>query len=41
MASWAVVPQPIGPTINAKTPNVATICAGTSVSATFNAGSGE
>ena len=35
-----VVPQPIGPTLNAKTPNLASVCIGTDVSATFNSGSG-
>ncbi|WP_028526985.1 right-handed parallel beta-helix repeat-containing protein [Runella limosa] len=32
--------QPIGPTSNTKMPNVAAVCFGTGVSATFNAGSG-
>ncbi len=40
LASWAVVAQPTGPTLNTKTPNLGTICSGTGVSATFNAGSG-
>ena len=40
LASWTVNPQPSAPTINVKTPNLATVCAGTLVSATFNAGSG-
>ena len=40
LASWTVNAQPIGPTLNVKTPNLATVCAGTLVSATFNAGSG-
>jgi hypothetical protein len=35
-----VVSQPIGPTLNVKTPNLASVCAGTDVSATFIAGSG-
>ena len=40
LASWNVNLQPSGPTLNTKTPNLATVCAGTLVSATFNAGSG-
>jgi hypothetical protein len=40
LASWNVVAQPVGPTLLLKTPNLATICTGTAVSATFNAGSG-
>lgn len=32
--------QPVGPTINVKTPNLASVCEGANVSATFNAGSG-
>jgi hypothetical protein len=40
LASWSVSPQPVGPTLLAKTPNVSAICFGTGVSATFNAGSG-
>jgi hypothetical protein len=40
LASWSVVAQPTGPTLNAKTPNLASICEGTGVSATFTAGSG-
>jgi len=35
-----VVPQPIGPTLDVKTPNLASVCIGTDVSATFIAGSG-
>ncbi len=35
-----VVSQPIGPTLNVKTPNLASVCEGTNVSATFLAGSG-
>ena len=35
-----VVSQPIGPTLNVKTPNLASVCDGTDVSATFIAGSG-
>ena len=35
-----VMPQPIGPTLAAKTPNLASVCVGTDVSATFTAGSG-
>ncbi|MBN2213010.1 MAG: hypothetical protein JW723_02095, partial [Bacteroidales bacterium] len=34
------VPQPVGPTLSAKTPDLATVCEGTGVSATFNAGTG-
>jgi hypothetical protein len=40
LAPWNVVAQPVGPTLLLKTPNLATICTGTAVSATFNAGSG-
>ncbi|QQR97683.1 MAG: T9SS type A sorting domain-containing protein [Sphingobacteriales bacterium] len=40
IASWAVYPQIVAPTLNVKTPNVANICEGTNVSATINAGSG-
>ena len=40
LASWTVNPQPVGPTLNAKTPNLATVCDGQTVSATFTAGSG-
>ncbi len=40
LASWTVNPQPTGPTLNLKTPNLATVCDGQTVSATFNAGSG-
>jgi len=36
----SVVAQPTGPTLDVKSPNVASVCTGTSVSATFNAGSG-
>jgi hypothetical protein len=35
-----VIPAPVGPTLLAKTPDVASVCAGTLVSATFNPGSG-
>ena len=35
-----VNPQPVGPTLNTKTPNLADACSGTMVSATFNAGTG-
>ncbi|MFN8349189.1 MAG: FG-GAP-like repeat-containing protein [Spirosomataceae bacterium] len=35
-----VNPQPVGPTLNTKTPNIASVCFGTAVSATFNPGSG-
>ena len=40
LASWTVNPQPVGPTLNAKTPNLATVCDGQTVSATFTAGTG-
>jgi hypothetical protein len=40
LASWAVVAQPVGPTLNVKTPNIATVCTGTNVKATFTAGTG-
>ena len=35
-----VVPDPINPTLNTKTPNQTDVCAGTNLSATFNSGSG-
>ncbi len=35
-----IVQQPIGPTLNIKTPNLASVCDGADVSATFIAGSG-
>jgi hypothetical protein len=38
--SVTVVSQPTGPTLNVKTPNLASVCDGTNVSATFTAGSG-
>jgi len=38
--SVTVVSQPTGPTLNVKTPNLASVCDGTNVSATFIAGSG-
>jgi len=40
LASWSVVAQPSGPTLNTKTPDLATVCDGQTVSATFNAGAG-
>ena len=40
LASWTVVAQPVGPTVNVISPNLSEICNGQSVSATFNAGSG-
>ena len=40
LASWTINPQPAGPTLNVKTPNIATVCDGTLVNATFNAGTG-
>ena len=40
LASWSVVAQPTGPALLAKTPDLASVCTGTGVSATFNAGSG-
>lgn len=40
LASWAVVAQPVGPTLLAKSPDLTMVCEGQSVSATFNAGSG-
>jgi hypothetical protein len=36
----SVVNQPIGPVLNVKSPNVASVCDGTGVSATFTAGTG-
>ena len=38
--TWNTVPQPVGPTLNTKTPNQAAVCDGQLVSATFNPGSG-
>jgi hypothetical protein len=38
--TWTITGQPVGPTLNTKTPSTDEICAGTGVSATFNAGSG-
>jgi hypothetical protein len=35
----SVVPDPISPTLNTKTPNENDVCSGTNVSATFNSGS--
>ena len=35
-----VVPDPINPTLNTKTPNQTDVCAGTNLLATFNSGSG-
>jgi len=35
-----VVNQPVGPVLNVKSPNVASVCDGTNVSATFTAGTG-
>jgi hypothetical protein len=35
-----VVPDPVNPTLNTKTPNQIDVCAGTNLSATFNAGTG-
>lgn len=35
-----VLPAPVGPTLLVKTPDVASVCAGTLVSATFNPGTG-
>ncbi len=35
-----VEPEPVGPTLDEKTPNLASVCLGTDVSATFNAGTG-
>ena len=40
LVSWSINPQPTGPTLNIRTPNLATVCSGQLVSATFNAGSG-
>ena len=38
--TWNTIIQPIGPTLNSKTPNLATACNGQLVAATFNPGSG-
>ncbi|MBP8959632.1 MAG: hypothetical protein KBG40_04320, partial [Bacteroidales bacterium] len=38
--SVSVNPQPVGPTLASKTPNLAAVCAGQNVSATFNSGTG-
>ncbi len=40
LASWTVAPQPTDPSINVKTPDLAAVCSGQTVSATFNAGIG-
>ncbi|MFZ2338487.1 MAG: DUF2341 domain-containing protein, partial [Bacteroidales bacterium] len=40
LASWNVNPQPVGPTLDSKSPDLATVCAGQTVSATFTSGSG-
>src|SRR5262249_22261819 len=40
LASWTVTSGATGPTLNTKVPNLAQICAGQQVSATFNPGSG-
>jgi len=40
LAKWDVNPQPTGPALNTKTPNLAAVCDGQAVSATFSAGSG-
>ncbi len=40
LATWTVNSQPVGPTLNLKTPDLASVCDGQAVSATFTAGSG-
>ncbi len=40
LASWTVNPQPTGPTLNTRSPALATVCEGQTVSATFNEGNG-
>ena len=40
LATWNVNPQPVGPTLNVKTPNLSAVCDQQSVSAIFSAGSG-
>ena len=40
LVSWSINPQPVGPALNIKTPNLLTVCDGQNVSATFNSGSG-
>ncbi|NCA86098.1 MAG: hypothetical protein EOM83_11070, partial [Clostridia bacterium] len=40
LVSWTVNPQPVGPTLNQKTPDQGKVCEGTDVSATFTAGTG-
>ncbi len=40
LASWTVNPQPTGPTLNTRSPALATVCEGQAVSATFTAGNG-
>ncbi|MCX6259993.1 MAG: DUF2341 domain-containing protein, partial [Bacteroidia bacterium] len=40
LATWTVNSQPTGPALNTKTPNLAAVCDGQAVSATFNAGTG-
>jgi gliding motility-associated-like protein len=39
LVSWNINPQPVGPALNNKFPNLATVCSGQDVSATFNPGS--
>ena len=38
--TWTGVPDPSNPSLNAKTPNTASVCEGQSLSATFNPGTG-
>jgi hypothetical protein len=38
--TWTGVPDPSNPSLNTKTPNVASVCEGQSLSATFNPGTG-
>ncbi len=40
LATWSVNPQPTGPALLARTPDLAAVCAGQAVSATFTPGSG-
>ena len=40
LATWTVNSQPVGPVLNIKTPDLAAVCDGQAVSATFTAGSG-
>ncbi|MFZ2339055.1 MAG: PKD-like domain-containing protein, partial [Bacteroidales bacterium] len=40
LATWDINPQPTGPTLDTKTPDLAAVCSGQTISATFVAGTG-